>query len=97
MRRRRRNYPPAVVRAGSAVGLQLRVRFVPAGGGLYTARAQENLRAPPPREGGGLITEAIRTAFAVHAVEAVGATHGILALAVQSKRGYASYQTRPPR
>jgi hypothetical protein len=51
------------------------------GGGLYTARAQENLRASPPREGGGgepprrIVIETIGIAFVVHAVEAVGATH----------------------
>jgi hypothetical protein len=40
----------------------------------------------PRGKGGGepprLITEAIRIAFVVHAVEAVGATHGILAVQV---------------
>jgi hypothetical protein len=75
--------PVAATRAGPAFFVVEGVYI------LYTARAQENPRAPPPREGGGggapprLITEAIRIAFAVHAVEeAVGATHGILAVQV---------------
>jgi hypothetical protein len=35
------------------------------GGGLYTARAQENLRATPPREGGVIAIEAIGIAFVI--------------------------------
>jgi hypothetical protein len=51
--------------------------------GVIYSKAQETLRAPPPWEGGGgspprLIIEAIRIAFVVHAVEAVGADHRIL-------------------
>jgi hypothetical protein len=63
------------------------------GGGLYTARAQEDPRATPPREGGGgvVVIEAIGIAFVVHAVEAVGATHGILA--VQIVEGVAHRRT----
>jgi hypothetical protein len=56
--------------------------------GLYTARAQENPRATPPPNR----TEAIRIAFVVHAVEAVGATHGILA--VQVVEGVTRKRTR---
>jgi hypothetical protein len=59
--------------------------------GVLYSKAQENLRAPPPR-GRGLIIEAIRIAFVVHAVEAVGATHGILA--VQVVEGVARRRTR---
>jgi hypothetical protein len=68
-------------------------------GGLYTAKAQENPRAPPPREGGGgggspplIANEASGIAFVLHAVEAVGATHGILA--VQVVEGVARKRTR---
>jgi hypothetical protein len=32
---------------------KLLLSFFVCGGGLYTAKAQENLRASPPREGGG--------------------------------------------
>jgi hypothetical protein len=59
--------------------------------GVYS-KAQEDLRAPPPREGGGLIIEAIRIAFVVHAVEAVGADHGILI--AQAVEGGARKRTR---
>jgi hypothetical protein len=46
------------------------------GGGLYTARAQENHRATPPREGGGggrlIVIEAIGIAFVVSCFCACG-------------------------
>jgi hypothetical protein len=67
-------------------------------GGGYTQQGRRK-RAPEhhPRgkgggEGGGLTTEAIRIAFLVHAVEAVGADHGILV--VQVVEGVARKRTR---
>ena len=66
--------------------------------GFVYSKAQENLRASPPREGGGggLIIEAIRIAFVVHAapsaVEAAGADHEILA--AQAFEGVARRRTR---
>jgi hypothetical protein len=55
--------------------------------GVIYSKAQEDLGAPPPREGGGggggrRINEANPNAVVVHAVEAVGADHGILVVQV---------------
>jgi hypothetical protein len=50
---------------------------------IKNKKAQEGRRAAPPPGGrGGLAVEVIRIAFAVQAVEAVGADHGILAAQV---------------
>jgi hypothetical protein len=61
--------------------------------GVYIQQGRKRTSEHRPRgKGGGLMTEAIRIAFVVHAVEAVGATHGILA--VQVVEGVARRRTR---
>jgi hypothetical protein len=66
-------------------------------GVIYSKGARGPQSITPEGRGGGgggglLATEAIGIAFVVHAVEAVGATHGILA--VQVVEGVARKRTR---
>jgi hypothetical protein len=61
--------------------------------GFRYSKAPEDPRAPPPRDGGGgLITEAIRTAFVAHAVEAVGATSHARNLGRTGRRGCGAHE-----
>jgi hypothetical protein len=72
------------VRGGSSLPSQFSIRFLVEG--VYTQQEQqeqqEHINVSLPREGGGgggvSVYEAHRFAFAVEAVEAVGADHGVL-------------------